>query len=186
MDTVTLSGSTIRGSVKGRTINCSVKTSPVGLKLPAGTYLLKSSSDNPVYGATVSIQATAGSVQSPAAVATLLPPGSSVAGRAAAPAAVKFAPGTPATHKDAPPTAHKIAPPATHAIAAATAHKLAPAGKVIDAPASPRDPASGLVQAQRVLISDRAIGENCFVALAGFSDLIDAVKQAGEVTLVVT
>jgi hypothetical protein len=84
-------------------------------------------------------------------------------------------PGGPAGHK-VTPAAHKVA---------ALAHKDAPAGKV-DAPASPRDPASSLGQQQRVLISSQAIGENCFVAMAGFADLMAAVNSAGGVTLVVT
>jgi len=38
----------------------------------------------------------------------------------------------------------------------------------------------------RVIIAIRPIGENCLVAQAGFSDLLDAVQQAGGVGLIVS
>jgi hypothetical protein len=195
MESVTLSGTTIRGSVKGRTINCALRTSPAGLKLPPGTYLLKPAENNPVYGLVMAIE-TAGPTGpvapsyskmpagSPAAVATLVPPGAASAHFKDTPAAGAMA-GSPIMHKVQPggPAGHKVTP-AAHKVAA-LAHKDAPAGKVA-APASPRDPAANLGQQQRVLISGQAIGENCFVAMAGFADLMAAVNSAGGVTLVVT
>ncbi len=37
----------------------------------------------------------------------------------------------------------------------------------------------------RVIIAIRPIGQNCLVAQAGFSDLLDVVQQAGGVGLIV-
>ncbi len=61
MDTVTLTGTTIRGSVKGRTINCAVRSSPAGLRLPPGQYVMTAEQNNAVYGPVVSIQGSSSS-----------------------------------------------------------------------------------------------------------------------------
>ena len=56
MDTLTLSQSTIRGFVTGKAVNCTVHSSPAGLKLAAGRYLLSPAENNPVYGLVMSIE----------------------------------------------------------------------------------------------------------------------------------
>jgi hypothetical protein len=179
MDTITLTGTTLRGSVDGRTINCSVKSSPAGLRLPPGQYILKAAPNNPVYGPAVSIEGGAPAAGQASAVAALVAPGAPVSHYyktpqgAGSPGAIKFG---PAGIKDAP--TGKVDAPAGKFFEP-------PAGKFFDAPASPRDAAGGR-PAQRVLIGSRAVGENCFVALAGFSDLLDAVQRAGAVALIVT
>jgi hypothetical protein len=182
MDTVTLTGTTIRGSVNGRTINCSVRSAPAGLKLPPGQYVLKASPNNPVHGPTVAIESAGATASTATAVATLAPPGVAVSHHkftppGSAPGIMKLTPGAPGAIKVAPgaPQTHKIAPRAV---------KDAPAEKVDFAPSWKWDGAPGQ-SPQRVLIGSQAIGENCFVAMAGFADLVDAVQQAGAVTLVV-
>jgi hypothetical protein len=56
MDTLTLSHSTLRGFVTGKAVNCTVRSSPAGLKLAAGRYLLCPAENNPVYGLVMSIE----------------------------------------------------------------------------------------------------------------------------------
>lgn len=188
METLALSGSTIRGTVKGKLVNCSVKTSPVGLKLPPGRYVLRASAANPVYGTVLSIESlSSGDAGGAAAIATLLPPG---VNHPSTPTAIKFAPpAAPSAQKVTPaglkvaPGAHKIAP-STIKDAPAVKADFAPSMK-FDSPSMKFDgPAAGR-SGQRVLISSRSIGEDSFVAVSGFSDLLDAVQRAGEVTLVV-
>jgi hypothetical protein len=58
METLTLIHSMIRGSVAGKMLNCSVRSSPEGLKLPAGQYVLRPAARNPVYGMVISIEPT--------------------------------------------------------------------------------------------------------------------------------
>jgi hypothetical protein len=167
------------------------------LRLPPGQYVLKIAPSNPVYGPTVSIEGagpSAGST-SPTAVATLAVPGAAggfkftpgASGPKLPPSAMKISPG-PST---APASVHygKLDPPGApvahhYKVTPPSGHKDAPSGKQ-DAPSWKWDGAPGL-STDRVLISSRAIGENCFVAIAGFADLMDAVQRAGAVALVVT
>jgi hypothetical protein len=158
MDTVTLTGTTIRGSVKGRTINCSVRSAPAGLRLPPGQYVLKALTDNPVHGPTVSIEGGGSSPASqqfkgmrvegapgstsPAAIATLVPPG--VAGAAhnlTAPG------GAPGIMKWTPPGA----PQSSYSKVAPTGLKDVAAGKV-DAPAGKYAPAAAKFLTRRVCL----------------------------------
>lgn len=184
MDSVTLTGTTIRGSVRGRLVNCAVKSAPVGLRLPPGAYVLKIES-NPIHGAVVSIEAAPGSPGAPssikfsnqgpaAAVATLVPPGAPAMDLWKTPA------GAPATHhfKDSPASPRSVVikePPAKPLSPGAASAKFFETGPSGAAGARP----------SRVLITAQAIGENCLVATAGFADLLDAVRGAGTVALVV-
>jgi hypothetical protein len=68
MDTLTLSHSTIRGFVRGKAISCTVRSSPAGLKLAAGRYLLRPAENNPVYGLVISIEPMPSQGPGPAAV----------------------------------------------------------------------------------------------------------------------
>lgn len=56
MDTLTLDGTTIRGVVNGRKINCVISSSPAGLTLPRGQYVLRAEEKNAVYGQLLSIE----------------------------------------------------------------------------------------------------------------------------------
>ena len=245
MESLRLDGTTIRGLVKGRPVNCIVRSVPDGLVLPRGQYLLRVGENNPIYGLFLAVEATAapGSAaainymkmapsalkDSPAAaIATLVPAkpayGAILKEVPGAPAAVKYAPASkvdaPAALKYAPagekyaPAAVKYAPaakfdapaakfdaPAYKADGAPAAKFDAPAYKADGAPSAMFDAAAsakfdgapsakfdfvaGQGMTARVIIAIRPIGQNALVAQAGFSDLVDAVQQAGGVTLIV-
>jgi hypothetical protein len=68
MNTLTLSHSTIRGFVTGKAISCTVRSSPAGLKLATGRYLLRPAENNPVYGLVISIEPMPSQGPGPAAV----------------------------------------------------------------------------------------------------------------------
>ena len=68
MDTLTLSHSTIRGFVTAKAISCTVRSSPAGLQLAAGRYLLRPAENNPVYGLVMSIEPMPSQGPGPAAV----------------------------------------------------------------------------------------------------------------------
>jgi hypothetical protein len=108
METLTLAQSTIRGFVAGKMVNCAVRSSPAGLTLPAGQYLLRPAADNPVYGLVMSIEPMRPGGQGPASV-KMTPAGLKVtpAGLKVTPAALKM---TPAGLKMAP--ASKVDSPA--------------------------------------------------------------------------
>jgi hypothetical protein len=160
METLTLAQSTIRGFVAGKMVNCAVRSSPAGLTLPAGQYLLRPAADNPVYGLVMSIEPMRPGGQGPASV-KLTPAGLKVT-----PAAVKM---TPAAVKMAP-AAVKMTPAGL---------KMAPASKV-------DSPAAWVQQPGAIVISGRAIAGNSLVVTLGFGDLVDAVQRAGGVALIVT
>ena len=82
----------------------------------------------------------------------------------------------PSALKDAP-TALKHAPAAKFD---------APAAKFDGAPSAKFDFVAGQGMVARVIIASRPIGQNALVAQAGFSDLVDAVRRAGGVTLTVS
>jgi hypothetical protein len=228
MESLRLDGTTIRGTVKGRQINCIVRSVPDGLVLPRGQYLLRVGENNPIYGLFLAVEAAGGPAaasahkltghwgvkDTPAAVATLVPT------KPAYSAIIKEVPGAhkiaPVAHKVAA-GAHKIAPAAKFdapavkfdapaakfdapavKIEAPAAKFDAPAAKFdapaikFDAPAAKFDAAAvkadfvpGQGMTARVIIAVRPIGQNSLVAQAGFSDLVDAVQQAGGVTLIV-
>ena len=167
MDSLRLEGTTIRGVVQGRKINCTIASAPAGLALPSGEYWLSAAETSPVYGQLLSIEAArepgapggAGRHKieppnalklSPTAIATLVPAGEASGIKAGGDFHIKFAPGT---------------------------IKDAPAGKFFDS-ASP----SG---SPRVIIAARPIGEGSLVAQAGFSDLAEVLQKAGGVALIV-
>ena len=209
MESLRLDGTTIRGMVKGRHVNCIVRSVPDGLVLPRGQYVLRIGENNPIYGLFLSVEAAAAAggaaamdifkapgilKDSPATVATLVPT------KPAYSAIIKELPG--AAHKIAP-AAHKIAPAAKFDAPAAkfdapaakfdapAAKFDAPAAKFdgpaakFDAPAVKADFVPGQGMTARVIIAVRPIGQNSLVAQAGFSDLVDAVREAGGVTLIV-
>jgi len=170
MESLRLDGPAIRGLVKGRPVNCIVRSVPDGLVLPPGQYVLRVGENNPIYGVFLAVEAAA----APGAAASALKWTPD-----AAPSALKHSPAAVATLV---PTTK----PAYSAIlkeVPGQAHKMAPAGKV-DAPAIKYVPGQGMTA--RVIIAVRPIGQNCLVAQAGFSDLVDAVQQAGGVTLIVS
>jgi len=101
METLTLAQSTIRGFVAGKMVNCAVRSSPAGLTLPAGQYLLRPAANNPVYGLVMSIEPMRPGGQGPSSV-KMTP-----AALKMTPAAVKM---TPAGLKMAP--ASKVDSPA--------------------------------------------------------------------------
>ena len=166
METLRLEGTTIRGVVQGRKINCVIASAPAGLALPSGQYWLSAAETSPIYGQLLSIEAAREpdaapgtgrhKIEPPAAlkyspaVATLVPAGQASGIKAGGDFHIKFAPG---------------------------ALKDAPAGKFFDS-ASP----SG---SPRVIIAVRPIGEGSLVAQAGFSDLVETVQKAGGITLIV-
>jgi hypothetical protein len=166
MDSLRLEGTTIRGVVQGRKINCVVASAPGGLALPSGQYWLSAAETSPIYGQLLSIEAAR-------------EPG------------VK--PGT-ITHKIEPPTARADSPAIATLVPAGEASgikaggdfhiKYAP-GALKDAPAGKFDSASPS-GSPRVIIAVRPIGEGSLVAQAGFSDLAETVQRAGGVTLIVT
>jgi hypothetical protein len=165
MDTLRLDGTTIRGVVRGRQINCLVHSAPVGLVLPAGRYLLRIE-NNPVFGVLVSVEAASGpDGLEPVGIHFKMPP---------------------AALKDAPAAVATLVPPGQ-----ATGFTPAP-GNLKDVPANLKDsPASkfftaGSAGSTRVIIAARPIGQNSLVAQAGFSDLAEIVQQVGVVALVVS
>jgi hypothetical protein len=101
METLTLVRSMIRGSVAGKMVNCTVRSSPAGLTLPAGQYLLRPAADNPVYGLVMSIE-------------PMRPGGQELSSWKTTPTALKMTPAglkmDPAGLKMAP--ASKVEPPA--------------------------------------------------------------------------
>lgn len=56
METLTLQQSTIRGVVLGKAVFCTLRSSPAGLQLAAGNYLLRPAQNNPVYGLVMPIE----------------------------------------------------------------------------------------------------------------------------------
>ena len=163
MESLRLDGTTIRGMVKGRAVNCIVRSVPDGLVLPPGQYVLRVGENNPIYGLFLSVEAAiapgvapavsydkfrpSAMKDSPAAVATLVPTTADYATvwklppHKIAPAA-KF--DTPAVKIEAP--AAKFDAPAAKFDAPASkfdapAVKVAPASK-FDAPAVKVAPAS--------------------------------------------
>ena len=252
MESLRLDGTTIRGTVKGRQVNCIVRSVPDGLVLPRGQYLLRVGENNPIYGMFLSVE-VAGAPGAAASALKWTPSpvkdSPSFSWDKMSPTAVKYSPAAVATLVPTKPAysaiikevpgAHKIAPVA-HKIAAG-AHKIAAAGKMdapaikadapaikfdapaakfdapaakfdapaakfdapaakfdapaakFDAPAAKFDAAAvkadfvpGQGMTARVIIAVRPIGQNSLVAQAGFSDLVDAVQQAGGVTLIVS
>ena len=179
MESLRLDGTTIRGLVKGRPVNCIVRSVPDGLVLPPGQYVLRVGENNPIYGLFLSVEAAGA-------------PG-------AAASALKWTPDTaPAALKHSPAAVATLVPTTKPAYSAilkevpgfksvsfrdvASSKVDAPASKV-DAPAIKYVPGQGMVA--RVIIAIRPIGQNCLVAQAGFSDLVDVVQQAGGVGLIV-
>jgi hypothetical protein len=213
MESLRLDGTTIRGLVKGRPVNCIVRSVPDGLVLPPGQYVLRVGENNPIYGLFLAVEAAGapgaaasalkwtpdtapGALKhSPAAVATLVPttkPAYSaiikeVPGGKLAATALKYVPAAkfdaPAAKFDAP--AAKFDAPASR-VGAPASKVDAPATKAVDAPAPKVEYVPGRGMTARVIIAIRPIGQNCLVAQAGFSDLVDAVQQAGGVTLIVS
>jgi hypothetical protein len=192
METLTLEQSVLRGTVLGKPIMCTVSTSPPGLKLPPGSYLLRPPQNNPVYGPVMAIENVAGdtgdeALKTPAAYtpsgALVKVPPASRAKRA--PPAVKA--DAPSIKFDAP--AIKFDAPAIKFDAAAAKIDVAaikfdsPAAK-FDAPASGWDVFPGR-QRPWVPISDRMTGGNCVIVTAGYGDLVEVVQRAGAVRLVV-
>jgi hypothetical protein len=171
METLTLDGSVIRGMVQGKPILCTFLTSPPGLRLPAGSFMLRAPYNNPVYGTVMSVEpysdtaalSALGEAQGgpdPAAV-KFRAASDPVGGKATPgldPAGVKIAPGpdpaalkvnpgaftrAPAGVKDRP-GAYDMTPPAIKADVAAL--KDAPAIK-FDAPAIKFDSPSAIKEA---------------------------------------
>ena len=93
METLTLVQSMIRGSVAGKMVNCTVRSSPAGLTLPAGQYFLRPAANNPVYGLVMSIEPMRPGGQEPSAWKTT-PAGLKMtpAGLKMGPAGLKMAP----------------------------------------------------------------------------------------------
>lgn len=152
MDELRLDGTTIRGVVQGRLVNCVVRSVPDGLMLPPGRYLLRPGEPNPVYGPFLSVEAASGPggvgaaadvfkmpPGAPSSVEFKMPPG--------APSAVEFKM-PPAALKDSPAAIATLVPadPAPGAIkfgpgaikftpGANPATRQSAPGKVADAPA---------------------------------------------------
>jgi hypothetical protein len=166
MDSLRLEGTTIRGVVQGRKINCTIASAPAGLALPSGQYWLSAAETSPVFGQLLSIEAAREPRVTPGTVGHKIEPATA---RADSPAIATLVPAAEASGIKAGGDFHiKFAPGAL---------KDAPAGKFFDS-ANP----SG---SPRVIIAVRPIGENSLVAQAGFSDLAETVQRAGGVTLVV-
>jgi hypothetical protein len=198
MDTVTLVESMMRGFVAGKMIHCTVRSSPAGLKLPAGQYLLRPAVDNPVYGRVMSIEPMWAGGLGPSAVKygaqtyeywkLSAHRGIPDASKVDAPAGLKMAPASkvdaPAGLKMAP--ASKVDAPAALKMAPAGL-KMAPASKV-DSPGAPsafhKSPPA--MREGAIVVSDRFIAGNCLVVTSGFGDLVDALQRAGGVALIVT
>jgi hypothetical protein len=65
MESLRLEGTTIRGVVQGRAINCVISSAPAGLALPRGQYWLSAAEKSPVYGQFLSIEAARGTAVAP-------------------------------------------------------------------------------------------------------------------------
>ena len=201
MESLRLEGPTIRGVVQGRPVNCIVRSVPDGLALPSGQYLLRVGENNPIYGVFLAVEAAApgqmsvaGHIvkqppsalkDSPAAVATLVPAKPAYSAILKEVPGVKLAPTSakqvPSAKFDAP--AAKFDAPAAKFDAPAV--KVEPPAAKFDAAAIKFDFVPGQGMTARVIIAVRPIGQNCLVAQAGFSDLVDIVQQAGGVSLIV-
>ena len=215
METLTLERSVIRGIVLGKSIICNVRTSPAGLCLPAGSYVLRPPQDNPIYGKVMLIELLA-ETPTPAAIkiSEQIPaPAHNIFKMTAfdhlrAPSAPEYT--MPSAIKLTAPSALKLTAPAAPANAPSRADAPAikfdapaikfdaPAMK-FDAPAIKFDnPAMGWDTAPAIKfdpaargpvpsvpLSDRSIPGNSLIVSAGFGDLVDVVQRAGPIKLVV-
>lgn len=160
MESLKLEGTTIRGVVQGRKINCVISSAPAGLALPSGEYWLSAAETSPVYGQLLSIEAA----REPGVT-----PGAS-------------------RHKIEPPTALKDSPAIATLVPAGQASGIKAGGDfhIKFAPGALKDaPAGSPSGSPRVIIAVRPIGENSLVAQDGFSDLAETVQRAGGVVLIV-
>jgi hypothetical protein len=174
MERLTLHQSTIHGAIQGKPVMATVRTSPPGLLLPAGQYVLRPPVDNPVYGLVMAIEPV---------------PAASAVSRSAV--TFRGDPQTPTAHKSYTPSAHKFEPPSTHKVGAPAAIKLdSPAIKFdspaikFDSPAIKFDTRAGGA-AQPLVIASRPVAGNCLVVTAGLGELVDALQRSGGVILVV-
>jgi len=115
METLTLQQSTIRGTVLGKAVFCTLRGSPAGLQLAAGSYLLQSPQNNPVYGLVMVIEPLTRAAEAATSAfdsfrkAQATAPGKIALGPPANPSAVKFT--EPAAHKATDPAAVKFTNP---------------------------------------------------------------------------
>ena len=213
MESLRLDGTTIRGMVKGRPVNCVVRSVPDGLVLPPGQYVLRVGENNPIYGLFLSVEAAiapgvapavsydkfrpSAMKDSPAAVATLVPTTADYATvwklppHRIAPAAHKIAPAakfdTPAVKIEAP--AAKFDAPAAKFDAPASkfdapAVKIAPASK-IDAPAAKFDAPAAKFDAPASKAVDAPAIKLDFVPGQGMTArVIIAVRPIGQNSLI--
>jgi hypothetical protein len=156
METLTFQQSKIHGTVLGKPVLCELRGAPSGLQLPAGHYLLLPAVKSAIYGQVMPIQ-------------PLGPGGATMhQGTVKSPSQFDVKPGAGFNYSPIAPTAMNYTP---------VEHKVA-------APAIKFD--SARQQAPSIVISEHAMaGGNCFVATAGFADLVDVVQRAGGITLVV-
>jgi ribosomal protein L32E len=115
METLTLQQSTIRGTVLGKAVFCTLRGSPAGLQLAAGSYLLQPPQNNPVYGLVMVIEPLTRAAEAATSAfdsfrkAQATAPGKIALGPPANPSAVKLT--EPAAHKATDPAAVKFTSP---------------------------------------------------------------------------
>lgn len=172
MEKLTIHQSTIHGAIHGKPVMATFRTSPPGLRLPPGQYVLRPPVDNPVYGLVMSLEPV---------------PHAATASRQVAPSAIKVATGPQTTA----PAGIKVGPRAVPTVRAAPAIKFdSPAIKFdspaikFDSPAIKWDTGAGGA-AQSLVVASRPIAGSCLVVTAGLGDLVDALQRTGGLMLVV-
>ena len=180
MESLRLDGTTIRGLVKGRPVNCIVRSVPDGLVLPPGQYVLRVGENNPIYGLFLSVEAAGAPGAAASALKSDARHGSGGIETLARRGCHPGADDETSLQRD-PRRRYRVQVCELQGRCLEQSRRTSDAR--FDAPAIKYVPGQGMVA--RVIIAIRPIGQNCLVAQAGFSDLADVVQQAGGVGLIV-